>query len=277
MTQAAIDEPVVAETSDGVMTITLNRPERGNGWTGGMSRAYLSLLDEAARSPDVRAIIVTGAGKAFCVGGDSEILGGIAGSGEIPRQDPEQPAVPSDHLYAIRVGKPIIAAVNGACFGIGLQQILCCDLRFASDEAKFATAFARRGLAAEMGMSWLLTRLVGTGHAMDLLLSGRLVRAPEADTMGLVNRVVPAADLMSEARAYALELVDKCAPSAMRTIKAQAWRDLMSDLFSAYDRAGELMNETFMGEDFKEGVASWQEGRSPSFSPISGDEALISY
>jgi len=275
MTQAASDVPVIAETSDGVMTIALNRPERGNGWTGAMSRAYLALLDEAARSPDVRAIILTGAGKAFCVGGDSDILGGIAGSGEIPRQDPSQPAAPSDHLYAIRVGKPIIAAVNGACFGIGMQQALCCDIRFASDEAKFATAFARRGLAAEMGMSWLLTRLVGTGHAMDLLLSARLVRAPEAERMGLVNRVVPHADLMKEARAYALELAEKCAPSAMRTIKAQAWRDLMSDLFSAYDRAGELMNATFVGEDFREGLASWQEGRAPAFPPLPEELALI--
>jgi enoyl-CoA hydratase/carnithine racemase len=275
MTQSASDAPVVAETCDGVMTITLNRPERGNGWTGAMSRAYLSLLDEAAHSPDVRAIILTGAGKAFCVGGDSDILGGIAGSGEIPRQDPSQPAAPSDHLYAIRVGKPIIAAVNGACFGIGMQQALCCDIRFASDEAKFATAFARRGLAAEMGMSWLLPRLVGTGHAMDLLLSARLVRAPEAERMGLVNRVVPHADLMKEARAYAVELAEKCAPSAMRTIKAQAWRDLMSDLFSAYDRAGDLMSATFVGEDFKEGLASWQENRAPAFPPLPAKLALI--
>jgi enoyl-CoA hydratase/carnithine racemase len=275
MTQAASDVPVIAETSEGVMTITLNRPERGNGWTGTMSRAYLSLLDEAARSGKVRAIVVTGAGKAFCVGGDSEILGGIAGSGEIPRQDPDQPAAPSDHLYAIRVGKPVIAAVNGACFGIGLQQALCCDIRIASEEAKFATAFARRGLAAEMAMSWLLPRLVGTGHAMDMLLSARLVRAPEAERMGLVNRVVPHEQLMDAARSYALELAEKCAPSAMRTIKAQAWRDLMSDIFSAYDRAGELMNATFVGEDFKEGLASWQEGRAPSFPPLSGENGLI--
>ena len=272
MTEAA---PVIAETSDGVMTITLNRPERGNGWTGPMSRGYLSLLDEAARSADVRAIIVTGAGKAFCTGGDAEILDGIAGSGEIPRADPDQPAAPSDHLYAIRVGKPVIAAVNGACFGIGMQQVLACDIRIASEEAKFATAFARRGLAAEMAMSWLLPRLVGTGHATDLLLSGRLVRAPEAEKIGLVNRVVPHDELMAEARAYALELAQKCAPSAMRTIKAQMWRDLMSDLFSAYDRAGELMNATFVGEDFKEGVASWQQGRNPSFPALAGEDGLI--
>lgn len=275
MTEAEGEAPVLAETSDGVMSITLNRPNRGNGWTGEMSRAYLALLDQAARSPDVRAIVVTGAGKAFCVGGDSEILGGIAGSGEIPRQDPALPATPSDHLYAIRVGKPIIAAINGACFGIGMQQALCCDVRFAADDAKFATAFARRGLAAEMAMSWLLPRLVGTGHAMDLLLSARLVRAPEAERMGLVNRVVPAAELIDQARAYAVEMAEKCAPSAMRTIKAQAWRDMMSDLFSSYDRAGELMDATFTADDFKEGLASWQEGRAPSFPPLEGDEALI--
>lgn len=276
MASVDVQEPVLAEVSDGVMTLTLNRPDRGNGWTGQMSRRYLALLEEAAHAPEVRVIIVTGAGKAFCVGGDSEILSGITETGVIPKQD-DKPgkATPADHLFALRVGKPVIAAVNGACFGIGMQQALCCDIRFASEDAKFSTAFARRGLAAEMGLTWLLPRLVGTGHAMDMLLSARLVRAPEAERMGLVNRVIPADALMDEARAYALEMAEKCAPVSMRTIKAQAWRDLTFSLRESYDRAGVLMEETFAGDEFKEGVASWQEGRSPDFPPLKESLALI--
>lgn len=257
------------------MTITLNRPDRGNGWTGPMSRAYFALLDQAARCADVRAIIVTGAGKAFCVGGDSEVLGGIAGGEGVPQQA-ASPVKPAEHWFPLSVGKPIIAAVNGACFGIGMQQVLCCDIRFASEDAKFSTAFARRGLAAEMGITWLLPRLIGTGHAADLLISARLVRAAEAERMGLVNRVVPAYKLMDEARAYALELTDKCAPSSMRTIKQQMWRDLTASLPDSYKNADILMQAGFAGDDFKEGMRSWQEGRSPEFPPLPEELALIS-
>lgn len=274
MTQQDTEPPVLSDVSDGVMTITLNRPDRGNGWTGPMSRAYFALLDQAARSPDVRAIIVTGAGKAFCVGGDSEILGGIAGGGDVPKLD-ASPVTPAEHWFPLSVGKPIIAAVNGACFGIGMQQLLCCDIRFASEDAKFSTAFARRGLAAEMGITWLLPRLVGTGHAADLLISARLVRAPEAERMGLVNRVFLADELMEEARAYALDLADKCAPSSMRTIKQQMWRDLTASLPDSYDHADTLMQASFAGDDFKEGMRSWQEDRSPQFPPLPEELALI--
>lgn len=141
---------VPSALAKGVLTLTLNRPDRGNGWTGPLNRAYFSLLEQAARSSEVRAIIVTGAGKAFCVGGDSEVLGEIAG-GNQPANAPEAGAPRNwKHWFPLTVGKPIIAAINGACFGIGLQQALCADIRFASDEAKFSTAYARRGLVSTL-------------------------------------------------------------------------------------------------------------------------------
>jgi len=270
------EQVVLSSLENGVMTLTLNRPERGNGWTGEVSRTYLGLLEDAARNPEVRAIIVTGAGKAFSTGGDGEVLGGIAGHGSNSGENRIVPGKITDHLLALRIGKPIIAAVNGACFGIGMQQALCCDIRIGSEEAKFSTAFARRGLAAEMGITWLLPRLVGTGHAMDLLLSARLVRAPEAERMGLLNRVVPASDLMTEARAYAAELAEKCAPSGMRTIKAQVWGDLMRTVRESYDRADTLMNEAFASDDFREGIASWKEGRAPEFPPLAPSRGVLS-
>ncbi len=275
MTDTGSENLVLVDVADGIMTLTLNRPERGNGWTSALGRRYFAMLEEGARSPDVRAIIVTGAGSAFCVGGDSEILGGIAdGSRTVVNQDEAQQQGIADYSFPLRIGKPIIAAVNGACFGIGMQQVLSCDIRIASENAKFSTAFARRGLAAEMGITWLLPRLVGTGHAMDLLLSARLVRAPEAAQIGLVNRVVPHDALMDEARTYAAELAGKCAPSSMQIIKDQVWKDLNCTLPESYDRAIGLMTTAFEGDDFKEGLKSWQEKREPEFAPLSGDSAI---
>ena len=251
------------------MTITLNRPDRGNAWNGAMAQGYFSLLERAARTTEVRAIIVTGSGKAFCVGGDGEKLQDVADTGEV------KSAAAQPYWFPLQIGKPIIAAINGACFGIGMQQALVSDIRFASEEAKFCTAYARRGLVAEMGMSWLLPRLIGTGHAMDLLISARLVRAAEAERIGLANRVVPAGDLLAEARAYARQLVEHCAPRSMRAIKEQCFHDLTNSFFDGFAQSETLLNEALGQDDFKEGMRSWQEGRSPAFPALPVELALI--
>jgi enoyl-CoA hydratase/carnithine racemase len=263
------DEPVLAEVGAGIMTITFNRPERGNPWNGAVVASYFALLEQAARSAQVRAIIVTGAGKSFCVGGDGEKLAAAASDGAF--KSSKNPP----YWLPLRIGKPIIAAINGACFGIGMQQALCCDLRFAAEDAKFATAYARRGVIAEFGMSWLLPRLVGTGHAMDLMLSARLVRAPEALAMGLVNRVVPSEDLLAESTAYARQLVELCSPWSMQAMKRQCYHDLMSDLFGSYQRSEAMLAEAMTRPDFKEGVQSWRENRAPAFPPLPDDLAFI--
>jgi enoyl-CoA hydratase/carnithine racemase len=265
MTEAA----VLSEVSGGIMTITLNRPDKGNAWNGPMARGYFGLLEQAAYSDDVRAIIVTGAGKAFCVGGDGEKLADVAQTGDI-KSAAEQP-----YWFPLSIGKPIVAAINGACFGIGLQQALASDIRFASEDAKFSTAYARRGLVAEMGMSWLLPRLIGTGNSADLLLSARLVRAAEAQAMGLVNRVVPAADLFTEARAYAEMLVKNCSPFSMRAIKQQGFEDLTRPFLESFDLSKAMLDKAFAAPDFKEGMASWQEGRAPDFPTLPNDLAII--
>lgn len=265
------ESAVLAEVSDGIMTITLNRPDHGNAWNGPMVRGYFNLLEQASRSPEVRAIIVTGAGKAFCVGGDGAKLQAVAQTGDI-KSAADQP-----YWFPLSIGKPIIAAINGACFGIGLQQALVSDIRIASEDAKFSTAYARRGLVAEMGMSWLLPRLVGTGHATDLLLSARLVRAAEAERMGLVNKVVPASELMAEARAYAAMLVENCSPFAMRAIKQQSFEDLTRRFHESFDHSVKLLDEAFLAPDFKEGMASWQERRAPQFPALPPELAIITH
>jgi enoyl-CoA hydratase/carnithine racemase len=237
-----------------------------------MEAAYFGLLEECGAREDVRAIVVTGEGRGFCAGADMQDLKDLGDGGleARPATGERRP-----QTFPLSVPKPIIAAINGACFGIGLQQALCCDLRFAGDDAKFATAYARRGLVAEFGMSWLLPRLVGTGHAMDLMLSARLVRAPEALAMGLVNRVVPADELIAEATAYARQLAGQCSPWSMQAVKRQAYRDLMSNLFSSYERSEELLTEAMAQPDFKEGVTSWRENRAPAFAPLPEELAFI--
>jgi enoyl-CoA hydratase/carnithine racemase len=263
------EDGVLLSIDRGVATITLNNQERGNSWTSATSRAYFPMFAALARDPDVRAIVLTGAGRAFCVGGDGGKLNDVADKGN--------PAAVGhdDYWIPARIGKPVIAAVNGACFGIGLQQILCCDVRIAAEDAKFSTAYARRGLLAEFGMSWLLPRIVGVGHAMDLLLSARLVRAAEAERMRLVNRVVPAESLMDEAIAYARELAERCSPTAMRAMKQQVYADLMGDMRGAYARSEESLAQAMRSADFREGVKSWQEQRPPKFQPLEAQRAWL--
>jgi enoyl-CoA hydratase/carnithine racemase len=263
------DDLVLCAVDGGVATLTLNRPDHGNAWNGALGQRYFSLLDEVARDRAVRAIVVTGAGRAFCIGGDGAALSDAVSAGGVEMTN----SYP--YWHSLRIAKPIIAAVNGACFGIGMQQALCCDIRFAADDVKFATAYARRGLVAEYGMSWLLPRIVGAGHAMDMLLSARLIRAAEAEKMGLANRIAPAADLLTQAQAYARDLVTLCAPSSLAAIKRQALLDLEGTLPESYARSEAALTEALAGEDFKEGVRSWQEQRPPTFPPLPAHRALL--
>jgi enoyl-CoA hydratase/carnithine racemase len=161
--------------------------------------------------------------------------------------------------------KPVIAAINGPCVGIGLAFSLFCDLRFASEQAFFTTAFAARGLIAEHGASWLLPRLVGPAHALDLLLSARRVSAREAATMGLVNNVFAHDTFMTEVRSYAQRLAQGVSPRSLAVIKAQVWQALSQDFDRALAVADREMAKSFACEDFKEGVAHFTEKRAPRF------------
>jgi enoyl-CoA hydratase/carnithine racemase len=263
---------VLYEAADGVATLTLNRPERLNAWTGGMAAGLRSGLERAERDADVRAIILTGAGRGFCAGADMDLLQDVAAAGEsagsaLPPFDPTaRPDFQHPQTYLAAVGKPIIAAINGPAAGMGLCISLFCDLRFVADTAVFVSAFARRGLIAEHGTSWMLSRLVGHSRALDIMLSSRRVGAEEALRMGLADRVFPAGELLAEARAYAADLAANVSPRSMRVIKRQMWNALVQDLAEAMADADREMALSLKGEDFKEGVASFVEKRAPRFT-----------
>jgi enoyl-CoA hydratase/carnithine racemase len=164
------------------------------------------------------------------------------------------------------IEKPVIAAVNGAAAGMGLALLLFCDLRFAADSAKFVTAFSRRGLIAEHGMSWMLTRLVGHSRAIDLIFSSRRVEAEEAFRMGLADRVFPAETLMQDTRAYARDLADNVSPRSLRIMKRQLWDALFVDLRASLADADHEMALSLKSDDFKEGVAHFLEKRQARFT-----------
>lgn len=256
-------QPILFDVEDGIATITLNRPDRLNAWTREMGAAYGEALNRASTDPQVRAVIVTGAGKGFCSGADMSLLESIGGGEAVVGA--ERQVLPT---ATIDVPKPVIGAVNGACAGFGLVVALCCDIRFAAAGAKFTSAFVRRGLIAEYGSSWLLPRLVGVSRALDILLSGRVFLAEEAYDLGLVNRVVAGDELMSVARAYARELADNCPPGAMAVIKSQVYSHAEATLEQAVAESIRLMEESLRTPDFQEGVASYVEQRPPHFQPL---------
>jgi enoyl-CoA hydratase/carnithine racemase len=259
-------DTVLAERRGGVLVLTLNRPDRLNAWNDALEARYYQLLDEAEDDPEVRAIVVTGAGRGFCAGADMDDLS-AAGEGTV-----DMAAIlgnrPRARTFPLTIRKPMIAAINGAAAGLGLIEALYCDIRFSTPEAKFTTAFARRGLIAEYGISWLLPRLIGTSAALDLLLSARVVRGEEAHRLGLVDRLASRETVVDEAVAYAAELAEHCSPTSMATIKAQVYADLDRPFAQAVAAADDLMIESFQRPDVAEGVDSYKEQRPPAFPSL---------
>jgi enoyl-CoA hydratase/carnithine racemase len=255
---------VLYELDDaGVATLTLNRPERKNGWTYPMEERYFDLLEQCGDDPDVRVIVVTGAGDFFCPGMDMQALDEVRKSGTVDF-DGRRP-----QTLALSIPKPVIAAINGPAAGIGLLQALVCDIRFAAANAKFTTAFARRGLLAEHGIAWLLPRVVGRENAADLLFSARTVLAPEAKELGLVSRVVGEGEsVLDAARAYARDLAQNCSPLSMAMMKIQMGMAESQTLEEARLTALPWVQHYTAHPDLKEGMASFAERRPARFGGL---------
>jgi len=256
----------------GVATMTLNRPDRLNAWTGTMHAELKHAMRAATDDDAARVIVLTGAGRGFCAGADMNVLQDVqAGDTDATRVEPPfDPAAGEDfgktYSYFPAVPKPILAAINGPCAGLGLVIALYADLRFASDAAVFSTAFSRRGLIAEHGVSWLLPRLVGMANAADLLYSARRFTALEAKEMGMVNRVIPHQSFEAEVAAYAHMLASEVSPRSLREMKRELWNAQFQSLGQAIDAANADMAASFTSEDFKEGVAHYLEKRAPAFT-----------
>ncbi|BBZ43056.1 enoyl-CoA hydratase [Mycobacterium parmense] len=283
----ASDDAVLYEvTATGVAIISFNRPERLNAWGPDIAAGFYAAVDRAEEDPAIRVIVLTGRGRGFCAGAylgppssaatyDEKME--KAGQTDLADLVGERPP-----HFVTQLRKPVVAAINGACVGIGLTQALMCDVRFAASGAKFAAVFARRGLIAEFGISWILPRLTTWGVALDLLLSGRTFLAEEAAQLGLVKEVVAPQDVMRRALDYAEDIARNCSPASMAVIKQQVYGDAARDVADATSRAEVLLREAMPRPDVVEGITSFLEKRPPQFPalpsqpPVSSSPALTS-
>lgn len=268
-------ETILYDVSDRICTVTLNRPDKLNAWTRQMHLDLKDAMYKAGADSEIRAIILTGAGRGFCAGADMGGLQAIGAGASTDRSSKAQDGLPGgsslaefrmNYSYFPAIPKFIIAAINGPAAGLGMVIPLYADLRFAGDSAVFTTAFAQRGLIAEHGISWLLPRLVGLPAALDLLCSARKFRAPEALALGLVNRVIPDDKLMAETRAYATLLANTVSPRSVAVMKRQLWEAQFQTLAESTTQANHEMELSFQTADFKEGVAHYLEKRAARFT-----------
>jgi len=251
-----------------VATITLNRPDKLNAWTAQMDGEVRAAMKEAAADAQVRAIVLTGAGRGFCAGADMSRLSKVA-SGETARSTSSANGHGKGNFeqrfsYFLAVPKPVFAAINGPIAGIAVCFSLFCDFRYMAEGAKLTTAFAKRGLIAEHGSSWMLPRLIGPMNALDLLYSARTVGAEEAERLGLVRRL-PAENFLANVQSIARDMVTTSSPRSIGVIKRQVFQSYFQNLAEAWALADVEMAESFRSEDFKEGVAHFVEKRPAAF------------
>src|SRR5688572_27538021 len=262
-------EAILYDVDAAVATITLNEPEKLNPMSRAIAAETIAALAAANADAGVRAVIVTGAGRAFSAGGDLRQLGnaGDAAHGRAPAPYERRAWLKQTQrmILAFRdCEKPVIAAVNGVAAGGGCDIALACDIRIASDRARFGEVFARIGLFPGTGGTYLLPRTVGVAKALELIWTGDLIDAEEAERSGLVNRVVPHGQLLAETRAYAARLAEG-PPLALALAKAAVYRGLDLDLHAAFDYAATAEAITLTSEDHREGVRAFREKRPPRF------------
>ena len=259
-----MSDTIQYDVADRIATITLNRPERMNAFTSEMVDAWADALTRSQADDDVAVIIVTGAGKAFCSGGD------IRGMGERQDRTPlQRKSELAAHVHRIplaleSVDKPVIAAVNGAATGAGMDLALQCDLRFAAAGARFGETYVRVGLVPGAGGTWFLPRLVGTAKALELFWTGDLIDAAEAERIGIVNKVVPDADLIAHVRGVAAKIANG-PPLSVRFIKRAVYQGQRIDLRTSLDLISSHYAVVSSSADHKEAVQAYLDKRKPKF------------
>ena len=275
-------EEIIYEVADGVAVITMNRPETLNALTDRTQAEIRHALDQSDRNGDVIGNVLTGAGRGFCSGVDMNALSAMSEAGRRlgaahadlaadPGNPDNDPNFEIGAAYFLGLRKPLIAAINGACAGLGFSYAVFCDLRFVDRTARFATAFSQRGLIAEHGTSWMLPRLIGPANALDILWTGRKFDGEEAGRIGLANRVCEPGECVEDACAYLREIAEVAAPNSLMMMKRQIYKHLNAELRRAMEESNAWMDASLARGDFKEGVASFVERRPPNFAPIEVD------
>jgi len=262
------------DVADGVALVTLSRPERRNAWSGPMSVEYRWALHHAHTDPAARVVVLTGAGDAFCAGADRDLLDDIADAGgtfekERTALPPYPDGTPSElrhnHTAPLAISTPVIAAINGSCAGAGIVLATYADVRWASDSARFATAFASLGLPAEYGIGWMLPRIMGSTNALELLFDPSPRSAREVEQLGFVQRVLPGDRLLTEVLDYARRIARHSSSDSLRTMKRAVWIDAEGDLDAAYRRSVDDMNAALARPDFRIGITAAKAKERPDF------------
>lgn len=252
---------VLTQLDAGVLLVTLNRPDRLNALTADSANAYMQAMLDASVNPEVRVIVLTGAGKGFCAGADMGYLAQLK-DGQ-PRAEKLR-----QHWFTTQIPKPVIAAINGACVGIGFVIAMMCDMRIAARSARVGAGFARLGLPVENGVAWSLVRSLGYSRAFQHLAVGRLQSGDALLQAGLANEVVDDAQLLPRAMELAHEIADNCSPLSLAMLKRQLLCAAESSLPEADRLSDELMKASLAGGDFKEAMAAKKETRPPAFAPL---------
>jgi len=252
------------ETDIHITTITLDRPEKLNAFSGTMREDLLAALRAAAGDPACRVVVITGAGRAFCAGGDVEYMSGLQKDGNVEAFRKLLDAGRDIVTAIAEMAKPVIASVNGIAAGAGCNLALACDYRIASEAAKLGETFVRIGLHPDWGGTWFLPRLVGPGRAMEILMTGRMVDAAEALAIGMVDRVVPAADLPAETATLA-SIIAQGPPLAIAGIKRALAASRSNTLRAQADLESEHQSAAFLSRDAGEGMAAFFEKRPARF------------
>ena len=275
-------EEIIYEVDGSVAVVTMNRPETLNALTDLTQAEIRHALDQSEKNEAVIGTVLTGAGRGFCSGVDMNALGAMSEAGQRlgdsyanlaadPGNPDDDPNFKIGLGYLLGLRKPLIAAVNGACAGLGFSYAVFCDLRFVDRNARFVTSFSQRGLIAEHGTSWMLPRLIGPANALDILWTGRRFEGEEAARLGLANRVCEPGECANEAKEYLRGISETAAPKSIMMMKKQIYRHLTADLREAMVESTAWMDESLAHPDFKEGVASFVERRPPRFSRIKSD------
>ena len=270
---------ILYEIDGPVATITINRPDTLNALTDLTQAEIRHALDASERNSDILGTVLTGAGRGFCSGVDMTALGAMSEAGQRlgkthehlaanpgnPDDDPNYKSSPS---YFLGLRKPLIAALNGVCAGLGFSYATFCDMRFMDSGARIVSSFSPRGLIAEHGTCWMLPRLVGPSNALDVFWSSRRIEAEEAYRIGWANRLCEPGQSLQDAQDYLRSIAGTAAPISLMMMKRQVYKHLNRELGDAMNETIVWMDESLARDDFKEGVASFVEKRPPNFQRV---------